>query len=118
MGLLTLTEIAFFLTTIQYSQLRGLPTESGTVFAPGFSRPKQVVYTWLYYFFQTMGRGLFPLLVYWAMIGVAWGRPVDKRVPRVARKRSVPLRERAALPALLRGCGSSVSAEGPGGAPP
>ena len=31
-----------------------------------------------------MGRGLFPLLVYWAMIGVAWGRPVDKRVPRVA----------------------------------
>ena len=47
----------------------------------GYSRPKEVVATWIYYFFQTMGRGLFPLLVYVGVIGVAWTSGV-KSAPR------------------------------------
>src|SRR5262249_32328715 len=74
--LITLTEFAFFLSTIEYSQLRPMPGRSGALLLPaGFSRLKQVVFTWIYYFFQTMGRGLFPLLIYWGMIGLTWGRP-------------------------------------------
>lgn len=76
--LITLTEFAFFLSTIEYSQLRPLPDQGGSMLVPpGFSRPRQIVFTWVYYFFQTMGRGLFPLLIYWGMLGLTW-RPLDK----------------------------------------
>jgi hypothetical protein len=71
--LITLTEFAFFLSTIEYSQLRPMPGSTGSLLLPaGFSRPKQIVFTWVYYFFQTMGRGLFPLLIYWGMVGLTW----------------------------------------------
>jgi SEC-C motif-containing protein len=74
--LITLTEFAFFLSTIEYSQLRPLPSQTGSVLIPaGFSRPKQILFTWVYYFFQTMGRGLFPLLIYWGMLGLTWSPP-------------------------------------------
>jgi len=74
--LITVTEFAFFLSTIEYSQLRPMPGQTGSLLLPaGFSRPKQIVFTWIYYFFQTMGRGLFPLLIYWGMIGLTWGQP-------------------------------------------
>jgi hypothetical protein len=74
--LITLTEFAFFLSTIKYSQLRPMPGETGSLLLPpGFSRPKQIVFAWVYYFFQTMGRGLFPLLIYWGMVGLTWRPP-------------------------------------------
>ena len=77
--LVTLVEFAFLLSTIKYSQLKPVTSQSGAVLLPdGFSRPKQVLFTWLYYFFQTMGRGLFPLLIYAGMIGAAW-RPLEAR---------------------------------------
>jgi uncharacterized protein YecA (UPF0149 family) len=67
------TEFAFFLSTIEYSQLRTVASPTGSVLFPeGFSRPKQILATWVYYFFQTMGRGLFPLLIYWGMVGLTW----------------------------------------------
>jgi hypothetical protein len=74
--LITVTEFAFFLSTIEYSRLHPVTTSAGSVLLPaGFSRPKQVVFTWIYYFFQTMGRGLFPLLIYWGMLGLTWSPP-------------------------------------------
>jgi hypothetical protein len=78
LALLALAEFAFFLSTIEYSQHRSLPTSTGTLlYPPGYSRTKDVVSTWIYYFFQTMGRGLFPLLVYVGAIGIAW-TPIPK----------------------------------------
>jgi hypothetical protein len=86
--LITLTEFAFFLSTAQYSQLRLLPGVTGTMLVPpGFSRPKQIVFSWIYYFFQTMGRGMFPLLIYLAMVGVTW-EPVAQGVPRKTQARA------------------------------
>jgi hypothetical protein len=80
--LITLTELAFYLSTIEFSQLRPLRSPSGSVILqPGFSRPRQVVFTWVYYFFQAMGRGMFPLLIYLGMVGITWGT-VDQRGPR------------------------------------
>jgi hypothetical protein len=79
--LLTLAEFAFFLATIEYSRLRPVTTPTGSVLFPaGFSRPKEILATWVYYFFQTMGRGLFPLVVYLGMVGTTW-KPLDKRAP-------------------------------------
>jgi hypothetical protein len=75
LGLLTLSEIAFFLVTVEYSQVRPLPAGAGSFLPASVSRPRQVLFTWLYYFFQIMGRGLFPLLVYLGMLGIAWGPP-------------------------------------------
>jgi hypothetical protein len=87
LAILTLAEFAFFVSTIKFTQLKPVANQSGVVLLPaGFSRPKQILFTWLYYFFQTMGRGLFPLLVYAGMIGVAW-KPVDERLPREKRSR-------------------------------
>jgi hypothetical protein len=85
--LITATEFAFFLSTIEYSQLRTVTSPTGSVLFPeGFSRPKQILATWVYYFFQTMGRGLFPLLIYWGMVGLTW-RPRDE----AARPRAAPV---------------------------
>ena len=82
LALLTLAEFAFFISTIEYSQLRAVPTNAGSVLYPaGYSRLKDIVATWIYYFFQTMGRGLFPLLAYVGVIGVAW-TPITKSAPR------------------------------------
>ena len=87
LALLTLAEFAFFLSTIEFSQLKAVTSQAGAVLLPaGFSRPKQVLFTWLYYFFQTMGRGLFPLLIYAGMIGVAW-KPPDERPSQAERAR-------------------------------
>jgi len=84
LALLTLAEFAFFLATIEYSRLRPVTTPTGSVLFPaGFSRPKEILATWVYYFFQTMGRGLFPLVVYLGMVGITW-RPLDKRAPQRA----------------------------------
>jgi len=89
LGLLTLGEIAFFLVTVEYSQFRPLPAGAGSLLPSGLSRPRQVLFTWLYYFFQIMGRGLFPLLVYLGMLGIAW-RPAAKPAPDRALRGNAP----------------------------
>jgi hypothetical protein len=89
LALLTLAEIAFFVVTIEYSQARPVPIVGGGFLPPGFSRPWQILFTWVYYFFETMGRSLFPLLVYWGMLGTAW-RPLDSRAPARAPGRNDP----------------------------
>jgi hypothetical protein len=102
--LVTLVEFAFLLSTIKYSQLKPVTNAAGVVLLPeGFSRPKQVLFTWLYYFFQTMGRGLFPLLIYAGMIGVAW-KPREARpspAERPARRAAKTVSRNAPCP-----CGS------------
>jgi hypothetical protein len=76
--LITLTEFAFFLSTIEYSQLRPVPSRTGSMLLPaGFSRPRQILSTWIYYFFEIMGRGLFPLVIYLGMVGFTWGAVAD-----------------------------------------
>ena len=80
LALLSLAEFAFFLVTVEYTQLRPLPGRFGVFVPPGFSQPRQIVVTWTYYFFQIMGRGLFPLLLYYAVLGIAW-RPPTKQEP-------------------------------------
>ncbi len=93
-GLLTLIELAFFLSTVEYVRFRQAATRTGSVlFPPGYSRWKEVLSTWVYYFFQTMGRGLFPLLLYSCIIGAAWGqvdKPASRGVPRPAAGRNAP----------------------------
>jgi hypothetical protein len=84
LALLTLAEFAFFLSTIEYSQLRSVPTQTGMLYPAGYSRAKEIVSTWVYYFFQTMGRGLFPLLVYVGVVGVAWTQIIAKPAVRNA----------------------------------
>jgi hypothetical protein len=82
--LITLTEFAFLLATAAQTQLRPVVGPTGSLLLPpGYSRPKEIVFSWVYYFFQTMGRGLFPLLIYWGMIGFTW-RPVDESAPQIA----------------------------------
>ena len=89
LGLLTVAELAFLLVTLEYSQLRPFPTGGGSVLLPpGFSPSREAVFAWIYYFFQTMGRGLFPLLIYWGMIGVAWKPPSKKPSPDPGQRRS------------------------------
>ena len=79
--LITLTEFAFFLSSTEYSHTRSVTSQTGSVLLQaGFSRPKQILAAWVYYFFQTMGRSLFPLLIYWGMVGLTW-RPVGHSVP-------------------------------------
>jgi hypothetical protein len=83
--LITLTELAFFLSTIEFSRLRPLQSPTGLMLVPaGSSWLRQVVFTWIYYFFQAMGRGLFPLLIYAAMVGFTW-EGVGGKAPRRAR---------------------------------
>ena len=94
LALLTVAEIAFFISTIEYSQLRTVPTSTGALlYPPEYSRPKEVAATWIYYFFQTMGRGMFPLLVYVGVIGVAWTstpKTPPARVPAGSPRRNDP----------------------------
>jgi len=89
--LLTLGELVFFLVTVEYSQLRPVPIGDASVLPPGFSRPRQILFTWIYYFFHIMGRGVLPLLVYWGMLGITWGPPEpDKGAPDRAPGRNDP----------------------------
>ncbi len=74
LGLLVMTELAFFLVTLQSSQAHPVRTQLGTVLPPGFSTTRQAVWGAFYSFFQVMGRGLFPLLVYWGILAWTWGR--------------------------------------------
>ena len=85
LALLAVAEFAFFISTIEYSQHRSLPMSTGTLLYPvGYSRAKDVVSTWIYYFFQTMGRELFPLLTYVGVIGIAWTSVPEQVTPRPA----------------------------------
>ena len=77
LGWLTLTQIAFVLVTVAATQQSPIMTSDGPVGFPGHSAIKQPLLYWLYYFFDTMGRGFFALLVYLALIAVGWTSPGD-----------------------------------------
>jgi hypothetical protein len=75
LGLLALAEWAFFLVTVEHTQAHPVPTQQGAVLPPGFSPARQVLWGTLYAFFQVMGRGLFPLLIYLGLVAFAWSPP-------------------------------------------
>ena len=75
LGLLTLEQLAFLLVTVEYTQLRPVPSPAGDVFLPGFSLVKQTVFYWAWAFFQFMGRGFFVLAIYLGLVAMTWGRP-------------------------------------------
>ncbi len=72
-GLLALTQFAFFLVTVTYTQLWPITTKYGPLRPPGFSHAKLVLFDWLYAFFEFMGRGFFALLLYWGSLALTWG---------------------------------------------
>jgi hypothetical protein len=74
-GLLALTQLAFFLVNVTYTQLWPITTKYGPLRPPGFSRAKLVLFDWLYAFFEFMGRGFFALLLYFGLLALTWGRP-------------------------------------------
>lgn len=74
-GLLVLTQFAFFLVNVAYTQLWPITTKYGPLRPPGFSRVKLVLFDWLYAFFEFMGRGFFALLFYLGAVVFTWGRP-------------------------------------------
>jgi len=74
-GLLVLSQFAFFLVNVTYTQLWPIETKYGPLRPPGFSRAKLVLFDWLYAFFEFMGRGFFALLLYFGLLALTWGRP-------------------------------------------
>jgi hypothetical protein len=75
LGLLTLTQVAFMLVTIEFWQQMPTRTPSGSVvYLPGHSPLRLRIVSSLYYFFEIMGRGFFALLVYFGLI-VTIGSP-------------------------------------------
>lgn len=75
LGLLGLTHLVSFLINVEYTQLWPIRTNLGPLHPQGFSRPKLILFDWLYSFFEYMGRGYFALLLYWGLLTFTWGRP-------------------------------------------
>ncbi len=90
LGLLSVTEIAFLLVTIEATQQGPIMTQDGPVLLPGFSPLKQPIFYWLYYFFEIMGRGFFALFIYLGLIALTWGTPEPRSAARVGRNDPCP----------------------------
>ncbi len=75
LGLLGFTHLASFLINVEYTQLWPVRTNLGPFHPQDFSRPKLILFDWLYSFFEYMGRGFFALLLYWGLLTFTWGRP-------------------------------------------
>jgi hypothetical protein len=103
-GLLALTQLAFFLVNVTYTQLWPITTKYGPLRPPGFSRGKLVLFDWLYAFFEFMGRGFFALLLYLGLVTFTWGRP-DAPTPARSVGRNAPCPCGSGLKAK-RCCGS------------
>lgn len=70
--LLTLTQIAFFIVTIVATQQSPVMSPEGMLQPARASPLKQATFYGLYYFFETMGRGLFALLIFLGLIAFGW----------------------------------------------
>jgi hypothetical protein len=75
LGLLVLTELISLLVTIEYTKLWPTKTGAGLALSTDYSRPKLVLFDWLYAFFEFMGRGFFALIIYLGALAFLWGQP-------------------------------------------
>lgn len=72
LALLTLTQVAFMLVTIEFwQQMPVAAPTGGTLYLPGHTEPRLRVFSALYNFFEIMGRGLFALLAYLGGLALA-----------------------------------------------
>ena len=68
LGLLTVTQIAQFLVTVEATQQSAIMSAEGPVYLTPPSPIAQPFFYGLYYFFELMGRGFFALLIYAGLI--------------------------------------------------
>ena len=74
LGLVTLTQIAFFLITVVGTQQSPVMSPEGMIQPPGYSPIKQPIFYALYYYFDAMGRNFFALLIFLGLV-VFGGEP-------------------------------------------
>jgi MFS family permease len=72
LGLLTATQIAYLVVTIEATLQSPVMSPEGLVPPARYSPVWQPILYWLYYFFDIVGRGFFALLIYAAVIAVLW----------------------------------------------
>ena len=90
LGLLTLTQVVFFVVTVIATQQSPVMSPDGMIQPAGHSPIKQPIFYALYYFFDEMGRAFFALLIFLGLI--VFGRertdtapvPVPRRIGRNA----------------------------------
>jgi hypothetical protein len=84
LGLLTVTQVAFMLVTIEFwQQMPVAAPAGGRLYLPGHTEPRLRVFSALYHFFEIMGRGLFALLAY--VSGLALAAPRQRAASAVTR---------------------------------
>jgi hypothetical protein len=84
LGLLTLTQVAFFIVTILATQQSPVLSPDGMIQPAGYSSIKQRAFYALYYFFDAMGRGFFALGIFFGLVAFDW--PGPDRPPRIPRR--------------------------------
>ena len=72
LGLLTLTQVVFFVVTVVATQQSPVMSPEGMLKPAGYSPIKQPIFYGLYYFFDAMGRGFFALLIFLGLIAFSW----------------------------------------------
>jgi hypothetical protein len=89
LGLLTLTQIVFFVVTIVATQQSSVMSPEGMIQPAGYSPIKQPIFYGLYYFFDAMGRGFFALMIFLGLIAFWWRAPgaVAESAPAVPGRR-------------------------------
>lgn len=90
LGLLSVIQIVVLLVNIVATQQGPVMSPDGPILLPGFSHAKQPIFYWLYYFFDLMGRGFFPLLIYLGLIALTWGAPQRVSAATVGRNDPCP----------------------------
>ena len=87
LGLLTLTQVVFFVVTVVATQQSPVMSPEGMIQPSGHSPIKQPIFYALYYFFDAMGRGFFALLIFLGLI--AFSSDPSAPVPAPAAPRRV-----------------------------
>ena len=86
LGLLTLTQVVFFVVTIVATQQSPVMSPEGMIQPAGHSPIKQPIFYALYYFFDEMGRGFFALLIFVGLIVFGRERAEKASAPAVPRR--------------------------------
>jgi hypothetical protein len=87
LGLLTLTQVVFFVVTVVATQQSPVMSPEGMIQPAGHSPIKQPIFYALYYFFDEMGRGFFALLIFVGLI--VFGRERSEHAPAAAVPRRI-----------------------------
>jgi hypothetical protein len=74
LGLLTLSQIAFFVITVVATQQSPVMSPEGMIQPAGYSPIKKPIFFALYSFFDAMGRGFFALLIFLGLVALGGER--------------------------------------------